>query len=168
MRSLKLTAACLVLQLWQPALVFALALKLDGSCSYFGEKLPASAEVTPATNNAITLIQRIVDVSGLARNFEVRAAFVPNAAAVTLGTTRYILYNPRFVDDITATTRNRWSAMGTMAHEVGHHLNGHTLQAGGSRPDIEREADYFSGFVLQRLGARLSDATAVIEILAPE
>jgi hypothetical protein len=168
MRSLKLTAACVVLQLWQAGSAFPLTLKLDGSCSYFGERLPVSTEIARATNNVATLIQRIVDVSGLARNFEIGAAHVPNAAAVTLGSTRYILYNPSFIDSITAKTRNRWAAAGILAHEVGHHLNGHTLQAGGSRPEIEREADYFSGFVLQKLGARLRDATAVMEILAPE
>ena len=45
-----------------------------------------------------------------------------------------------------------------MAHEVGHHLNGHTLSDVGSRPKRELEADYYSGFILQRLGANLDDA----------
>ena len=28
-----------------------------------------------------------------------------------------------------------------VAHEIGHHLQGHTIQRGGSRPPIELEAD---------------------------
>ena len=40
----------------------------------------------------------------------------------------------------------------------GHHLQGHTLEHGGSRPTIELEADKFSGFVLYKLGATLEQA----------
>ena len=146
----------------------ALSITLDGSCSYFGETLPQSAEIVSSTDNVGALIQRIVNASGLARNFEVRAALVPNAAAINLGSTRYILYNPVFMNDIVTTTKDRWASAGILAHEIGHHLNGHTLRSGGSRPPLELEADYFSGFVLEKLGAQLQDATAVIEQFAPE
>ena len=159
-------AACL---LAGTALASAASIALKGSCSYFGEALPIKTEMLSSNDNNVSgLIQRIVDASGLSRNFEIRAALVPNAAAVTLGATRYILYNPTFLNDITTTTQDRWAAAGILAHEIGHHLNGHTLQAGGSRPPLELEADYFSGFILEKLGAQLADATAVIEKYAPE
>jgi hypothetical protein len=150
------------------SLAFALTLSLDGACSYFGEKLPAKAQTTAETGSARALVQRVLDVSGLARNFEIHGALVPNAAAVIMGQARYILYNPNFIDEIAVKTHNRWAAAAILAHEVGHHLNGHTLQPGGSRPALELEADYFSGFILQRLGAQLKDATAVLELYAPE
>jgi hypothetical protein len=146
----------------------ATTIKLNGSCSYFGETLPAQADVVAPSDEVNGLIQRIVDASGLARNFEIRAALVPNAAAINLGSTRYILYNPNFMNDIASTTQDRWAAAGILAHEIGHHLNGDTLQAGGSRPPLELKADYFSGFILQKLGAPLADATGVIEKFAPE
>jgi hypothetical protein len=150
-------------------LACAASIALKGSCSYFGEALPPKTEILSSNDNNVSgLIQRIVDASGLSRNFEIRAALVPNAAAVTLGSTRYILYNPSFLNEITTTTQDRWAAAGILAHEIGHHLNGHTLQAGGSRPPLELEADYFSGFILEKLGAQLADATAVIEKFAPE
>ena len=146
----------------------AAAIKLDGSCSYFGEALPPRAELVSSTDEVGTLIKRIVDASGLSRNFEVRAALVPNAVAMNLGSTRYILYNPKFIQEISTTSGNRWAALGILAHEVGHHLNGHTLASGGSRPPLELQADYFSGFVLQKLGATLVESTDVIERFAPE
>jgi hypothetical protein len=149
-------------------LACAASLALNGSCSYFGETLPAKIEVAASTENVDGLIQRIVDASGLSRNFEVRAALVPNATAVTLGSKRYILYNPSFMSEIASVTQDRWAAAGILAHEIGHHLNGHTLQAGGSRPPLELEADYFSGFILEKLGAQMGEATAVIEKFAPE
>ena len=49
-----------------------------------------------------------------------------------------------------------------MAHEIAHHLSGHTITPGGSRPEIELEADKFSGFVLQKMGAPLIAATQMI------
>jgi hypothetical protein len=147
----------------------ATTIKLAGSCSYFGETLPAKTDViVPPNDDVSNLIQRIVDVSGLARNFEIRAALVPNAAAVNLGSTRYILYNPSFMADIASATQDRWAAASILAHEIGHHLNGDTLQPGGSRPPLELKADYFSGFILQKLGASMEDATVVIEKFAPE
>lgn len=169
MRSGISTLICIgLLQLAGLDLASALSIKLEGSCSYFGETLPIKAEVLSSNDNVSALIQRIVDASGLSRNFEVRAALVPNATAVTLGATRYILYNPGFMDGIAAATHDRWAAASILAHEIGHHLNGHTLQSGGSRPPLELEADYFSGFILQKLGAPLDDATAVVEKYAPE
>jgi hypothetical protein len=49
-----------------------------------------------------------------------------------------------------------------MAHEIAHHLSGHTIVPGGSRPEIELEADKFSGFVLYKMGAPLAGATQMI------
>ena len=57
------------------------------------------------------------------------------------------------------------------AHEIGHHLNGHTLffalNAEGRR-DNELQADKFSGFLMQKLGATIEQAQAGINILGSE
>lgn len=160
--------AVLIAQLMLGGLAGAANIGLQGSCSYFGENLPATTEMTVPGDEVGVLITRIVEASGLARNFEIQAALVPNAAAVNLGAARYILYNPSFIQEIAAKTHNRWAATAILSHEVGHHLNGHTLQSGGSRPPLELEADFFSGFILERLGAQIEDATAVIEQFAPD
>ena len=55
-----------------------------------------------------------------------------------------------------------------MAHEIGHHLSGHTITPGGSQPPTELEADKFSGFVLYKMGSSLSDAKKALETLVPE
>ena len=85
----------------------------------------------------------IVDASGLAPNFEVAAAPIPNAAAVQDGSVRRVLYNPQFIDGLSALTGSRWAPLSVLAHEIGHHLNGHTLAQSGSQPGLELEAENF-------------------------
>ena len=137
-------------------------------CSYLGNAMPTAIETMPSSQSAIEMIQKIVDASGLVQNFQVSAAEIPNAAAVTSGGVRRILYNPNFIDDLVKRTGSRWAPMSVLAHEIGHHLNGHTLGNIGSRPQLEIEADAFSGFILERLGAPLKAATAVISLLGPD
>ncbi|HEX6334050.1 MAG TPA: M48 family metalloprotease [Flavisolibacter sp.] len=112
------------------------------------------------------IAQQIIDVVGLKPNFEVQAANVPNAAAVVSRGKRYVLYNPNFINQLTRTTGTRWAAISVLAHEIGHHLNGHTVTSSGSQPAIELEADEFSGFVLRKMGASLAEAQAAMKAIA--
>ena len=110
----------------------------------------------------------IVYYSGLRPNFQVRAANVPNALARVENDQRFILYNPDFMKQVERATGTDWAAYSIMAHEIGHHLQGHTLQAGGSRPPIELEADEFSGFILARMDGTLEDSQAAMRRLASD
>lgn len=138
---------------------------LGDNCSYFGEALPTSVVTFQSDNEAESTINEIIDISGLTKNFVVRAAGVPNAAAVIQGAQRLILYNQGFMMSVRQQTGTPWGPRSIMAHEIGHHLNAHTLDQIGSRPDKELEADYFSGFVLGRMGAELKDTTRAMELL---
>jgi len=115
---------------------------------------------------ATEITAKIISVLGLKPNFEVKAAQIPNAAAVVYQGKRYVLYNPSFINTLVKTAGNEWAAVSVLAHEIGHHLNGHTLENHGSKPDEELEADEFSGFVLRRMGASLSEAQAAMQIAA--
>lgn len=137
-------------------------------CSYYGESINPKITLSPAEAGAEKVIEKILSVVGLRPNFEVRAANVPNAAAVILKNKRYILYNPKFIAKINYAADNDWAGISIIAHEIGHHLNGHTLQSGGSRPDLELEADEFSGFVLNKLGADKNDAQAAMNVAASQ
>lgn len=142
---------------------------LDGhhSCGFHGEEILVEKGHSFATNQeAIQVVNDIMNAVGLRANFKIQGAKVPNAAAVVMGETRYVLYNPKFIKNINKGTKTDWAAISIMAHEIGHHLNGHTLTKAGSRPATELEADEFSGFVLHRLGAPLKDAQAAMNLLA--
>jgi Zn-dependent protease with chaperone function len=58
--------------------------------------------------------------------------------------------------------------MALLAHEVGHHLNGHTLRRGGSKPALELEADEFAGYILGQLGATLQQSQNVMNYIAKD
>lgn len=143
-------------------------LKIDGYCNYEGQALPADVYGFESNAEAQQAVKRILDYTGLNQNFTIRAANVDNAAAVIQGQQRMILYSQDFMIRVKDTTNTDWAAISIMAHEVGHHLQGHTIQAGGSRPPIELEADRYSGYVLFRMGATLAQAQAAMNAIASD
>lgn len=140
---------------------------INYACSYYGEKNPTSVYTFSSDSEAISALEKITNASGLATNFKIMAANVPNAAAIVFNNQRYILYNQSFMYNLDKRT-NYWASLSILAHEVGHHLNGHSLVPGGSRPEIELEADKFSGFILAKLGATLEESQSAINSIVTE
>ena len=121
---------------------------------------PAQAQTVPAPTD---VIREITDAVGLKARFELRATRdVDNAAAVVYNGKRFLLYNPDFLNSVNQAGHTNWAGISILAHEMGHHLNGHTLRTGGSQPADELEADEFSGFVLRKLGASLAQSQAAM------
>lgn len=122
----------------------------------------------PAFNfsaDAEKLIAQIVEIVGLKPNFTVKPGNVKNAAATVRNGKRLIRYNPDFIDQMNEKGINTWTYVFIIAHEVGHHLNGHTIQKGKKEISAELEADEFAGFILKKMGATLLQArTAVSQI----
>ena len=141
------------------------SMEVGDTCSYYGEDIPETVATFASSDEAEDMITDILEASGLAQNFQIRSGGVPNAAAVIRGSQRFILYNPSFMIQTRQQTHSNWAPVSIMAHEIGHHLNAHTLDNVGSRPDRELEADYFSGFILQRMGATLSEAQVAMNAL---
>ena len=145
------------------------------ACSYDGSPVAFSPpDLSKGGNSGKQVVAEIMKYTGLPANFVVVEGQVPNAAAVIMQgpdkvPRRVIAYNPSFMGDvIRATKANNWAPVSIMAHEIGHHLSGHTIVPGGSQPPIELESDKFSGFVLYKMGAPLKDAQNAIATLIPE
>lgn len=127
---------------------------------------PAQAQTAPAPTD---VIREITDAVGLKARFELRATReVDNAAAVVYNGKRFLLYNPDFLNAVNRAGHTDWAGISILAHEMGHHLNGHTLRTGGSQPADELEADEFSGFVLRKLGASMAQAQAAMANVADD
>lgn len=127
-----------------------------------------AVKVTATREAPRDIIGEIIDVIGLKPRFEVRSANIDNAAAVIYNGKRYILYNERFLASINNAVHTDWAGVSILAHEIGHHLNGHTLSSRGSNHADELEADEFSGFVLRKMGASMEEAQAAMQVLSEE
>ncbi len=113
----------------------------------------------------ISQINAILKYSGLSSNFKIYAANIENAIATNIDNKRYILYDPNLLSNTDEHSGSYWSSMSILAHEIGHHLSGHTITNKGSNPHDELEADKFSGFILYKLGASLQQAQAAMQSL---
>ena len=110
-----------------------------------------------------TQILSTVGLAWITDRIQLRASDVANAEARydKESQERFIFYNATFMQQIKAKSGNYWSLMSILAHEVGHHLAFH-VEIPGRNHEFELEADYFSGFVLGKLGATLDEAQAAM------
>lgn len=141
-------------------------------CSHLGGK---SFSNNKAADSAL---EEILNAIGASKRFVIQPCNnIDNAAAITLLGVRYIFYNPNWMSDLQYS--GDWANKFILAHEVGHHINNHTIDAAlrisgqiTSSQDLassrfeELEADEFAGFVLGRLGATLNQALTAVRNLS--
>lgn len=132
-------------------------------CNELALSAPTFASVNAfSTQQVWSVVNEILAVSGLLPNFQVmETTEVGNAAAVIYEGERFLAFNPDWLAQYKSDPNAYWQLMGVMAHEVGHHLQGHTLTGLGSRPPTELEADEYAGFVLAALGATLKQSQSL-------
>jgi len=105
---------------------------------------------------------------GRVPTFEVHASEdVDNAVAYIENHRQIIAYNELYFRRLEVGFNSDWPALVTLAHEIGHHLQGHTLDDSRASAAFETEADQFAGFVVSRLGGPREDCEAVFAT-APE
>ena len=119
-----------------------------------------------SSEDADQIVSRIMDAMGLESKFRIKVANVPNVEATIKHHERYILYNPDFVNKVNEVTKDKWASIFILAHEVGHHLDGHTEAGMKSCPAIELEADQFAGFVLCKMGATLQQSQVAMHYIS--
>ena len=127
-------------------------------------------------------LKKIISVVGISNRFVLRSCSeIDNAAAITYKGIRYIIYDKEFLKKINDDANA--SNIFILAHEIGHHVNGHTVDAhlidigGGVEPELntisnrkqqELEADEFAAFVLAKLGYSFEDISKPIEVAIPD
>jgi hypothetical protein len=123
-----------------------LDIEISNKCIYSGtimdDELYAFSTNVPTMDN---IVKNILEMAGgLKRNFYIVQTNVENVSAVIYEGKRYLLWSQDFLENA-----NRIEAYGSVAHEIGHHLNGHSLKS--ELKDIEeKEADFFMGFILYK------------------
>ena len=115
--------------------------------------------------------------TGAARRFQIQACTNINNAPITLQGVRYILYDPEWIASL--DYMQDWAGKFILAHEVGHHINGHTIDVMVSMKNSRRiplyqsriqelEADKFAGFVMANLGASLNQALIAVNQISDD
>ena len=143
----------------------AAALGVADMAGLLAKSTASAAEI----KDAQTALDGVMTLTGLPQNFTLVLADVPRISAVILpddnGIPRRVLVVPQERTGNLAQARaaQDWPLLAALAHEVSHHLMGHSLLAGASMPVEEREADRNAGFLLERMGADLPAAMAAID-----
>lgn len=135
-------------------------LHIRNGCQFDINQLEKEVYAFPPSNEVQEIATQITTTIGLEQNFTIRAANVKNALATAENGQRFILYNTTFLENFKEDNKLHWAAYGVLAHEIGHHLNNHDFNISDpkKRRIMEIRADFFSGNVLQKLGASLIDA----------
>jgi hypothetical protein len=149
------------------------ALKIQSACSYDKQIKDRVIYTFDSDNEADHALSKIMNLTGLPSNFVIKAADVENASATIICTdktncVRYIFYNQAFMRKIKSETKTHYAEISILAHEIGHHLSGHTLLSSSNPQDQELEADKFSGFVIYKMGGSLENAQSAIRSLSSE
>ncbi len=154
-------------------MLLAVALNVRGQ-AYYGNSTDAIELCKAFQGNqfgnsieANAAIEEILSVIGAKNRFVVQPCDnINNALAITIQGIRYIFYNPVFMNSISSGSYS--SNLFILAHEIGHHINGHTQDIimllsdhapASSTLAEERieelEADEFAGFIMGKLGYSL-------------
>lgn len=125
-----------------------LELDLSRHCNFGGtaldEELYTFTSGSPVMEN---LVADVLKLGGdLEQNFTLIQTNVESITAVVAGGKRYLLWSQDFLERAT-----NLQAYASVAHEVGHHVNNHSLRA-ELQTSEEEEANMFMGFVLYRKG----------------
>ena len=168
----------LFMRLFLITIIFSIASYAQDSKGY---KMCLALQGNNLSSNRVAenALNRILDVSGLSKNFILYPCndVTEAAIALTYKGDRYIFYNTSFMNSVNSNL-NDWANLFVLAHEVGHHVNGHTKELqlyidGEISEDSkyknrqqELEADEWAGFVISKLGASMNSWKDVKKLIS--
>ena len=143
---------------------------INHSCGFNHKIDSKTISLNHSNDDVKKALSVILNHTGLPSNFILKEASINNACAVIYCPSegqceRYIIYDKSFLHNWILNGKTNFLAYAILAHEVGHHLSGHTLIEATDRHTEELEADKFAGFILHKLGANVSDLKSVYSIL---
>jgi hypothetical protein len=120
-------------------------INITQKCIFSGNIMDEELYKFPVNEDVKSWIKDILFKGGAEQNFEIVQTNVENVTAVISNNRRYILYSLDFIQKASSL-----EAYGSLAHEIGHHVNNHIL-TDEHRIKEELEADQFMGYVLSKL-----------------
>ena len=149
-------------------LTFIFWLHLDAqkvnNCGY---KIPPKSMLRSKFSSvyeAADIVQLMLDSVKWKENFRIREQNgINNAYATMINQMRWIVYDNDFLENLDTYAATKWASISVLAHEIGHHYYNHVIKNQSSNIPSEIEADKFSGYVMQLLGASLDQSLAAME-----
>jgi len=118
---------------------------------------------------AAGIVSSMLDSIDWQENFRLREQNgINNAYATIIQNMRYIVYDNDFLENLDAYAATKWASISVLAHEMGHHYYNHMVTGRGSTVPVEIEADGFSGYVMNKIGATLEQSIAAMQAIASE
>ena len=121
-----------------------MSVNIQNRCVFTGSVMDEELYRFEQNNRVSEWVQEILELGGAERNFELVQTNVENVSAVVDGNRRYLLYSVDFTQ-----RASRIQVYASLAHEIGHHANNHTLRE-ANRATEESEADFFMGYILSK------------------
>jgi hypothetical protein len=132
--------------------------------------VPQHPSFIAADSTIASLYREVLNAAGVGGGNQAvpdlwRSEEVPNAAAMIYGGRRIIVYRSAFFAELGKQAimvegqrlgdqaAKRWATLFVLAHELGHHVRGHTATGLGSTHKFEYEADDYAAEILKRMGA---------------
>ena len=163
-------------------LCFPLVFSGQNSCNYKTHRSTAEEICKSLTGKSMNfssnieaelILEKILSTLRIPKDFAlVECSEIENCMALVSEGTKYILYNKNFIKEIgnlnIQDDKYHSSAkISVLAHEIGHHVYGHTSTQKKltleERRKMELEADEFSGFVMYKIGATLDQAKILVD-----
>lgn len=174
MRTLILgTSTLIVLLWWAGEAASQEQFTVVGSIVEKGVAPGAQVTAFRSESEAEEMMARVLAYTGLRPNFIFRrddsvggAVAVADLVEDRAGNTyRLIAYSQPEMTALRRMAGTDWALMMVLAHEVGHHVQGHIIPGTLRMRDYQEQADEYAGFVLNGMGATLDEARAAMTVL---
>jgi hypothetical protein len=136
-----------------------------------GFKIPPRSLISKfqSVYEASGIVKNMVDTIQWNVNFSLREQNgINNAYATVLQNKRWIIYDNGFLESLDSYAATKWASISVLAHEMGHHYFNHVLNGRGSTIPIEIEADAFSGYLMNKMGATLEQSIAAMKTISSD
>lgn len=119
-----------------------MSVKIKNRCVFSGGIMDEELYRYDQKNSVGDWVKEILELGRADMNFELVQTNVENVSAVVDNDRRYLFYSIDFI-----LRSSRIEVYASLAHEIGHHVNNHTLEP-INRETEESEADFFMGYIL--------------------
>lgn len=152
-------------------ILFALNAAIAQKITPCGYKIPPRSLATKFASvyEAKDIVNQMLNNISWKENFYLREQNgIQNAYATISGGRRLIVYDNNFLEDIDEYAHTKLASQSVMAHEMGHHYFNHVVSNQGSTIPSEIEADAFSGYMMQKMGATLEQSLAAMNAIGTD